>query len=104
VFLRNISRKNGYAERQIRGALNHPPKVVQPDEKPDSVAFLPFVGSIFKRISRVLSRYNTKSVGLPPTKISSFLRSVRNDRGLKTPGVYNIPCEYGQVYIGQTGH
>ena len=23
--------------------------------------------------------------------------------GLQTPGVYSIPCEYGQVYIGQTG-
>jgi hypothetical protein len=23
---------------------------------------------------------------------------------LKTQGVYNIPCEYDKVYIGQTGH
>jgi hypothetical protein len=23
--------------------------------------------------------------------------------GLRTPGVYNIPCECGQVYIGQIG-
>jgi predicted GIY-YIG superfamily endonuclease len=28
---------------------------------------------------------------------------VKDDLGLKTPGVYSIPCEWGQVYIGQTG-
>jgi hypothetical protein len=28
---------------------------------------------------------------------------VKDDLGLKTPGVYSVPCECGQVYIGQTG-
>jgi hypothetical protein len=41
-------------------------------------------------------------VGLPPRKISSFLRSVKDDFGLKKPGTYSIPCECGQAYIGQT--
>jgi hypothetical protein len=27
---------------------------------------------------------------------------VKDDLGLKTPGVYSVPCECGQVYIGQT--
>jgi hypothetical protein len=51
----------------------------------------------------MLSRHNIKSVGLPPRKIANFLRPVKDDLGLKTPGVYSIPCECGQVYIGQTG-
>jgi hypothetical protein len=51
----------------------------------------------------MLSRHNIKSVGLPPRKIATFLRPVKDDLGLKTPGVYSIPCECGQVYIGQTG-
>jgi hypothetical protein len=51
----------------------------------------------------MLSRHNIKSVGLPPRKIASFLRPVKDDLGLKTPGVYSIPCECGQDYIGQTG-
>jgi hypothetical protein len=51
----------------------------------------------------MLSRHNIKSVGLPLRKISSFLRPLKDDLGLKTPGVYSIPCECGQVYIGQTG-
>jgi hypothetical protein len=32
-----------------------------------------------------------------------MLRSVKDDLGLKVPGVYWIPCECGKVYMGQTG-
>jgi hypothetical protein len=53
-------------------------------------------------ISRMLAKH-IRSVGLPPRKISGFLRPVKNDLGLKASGVYSIPCECGQVYIGQTG-
>jgi hypothetical protein len=38
-----------------------------------------------------------------PRKISSFLPPVKDELGLKTPGIYRIPCECGKVYIGQTG-
>jgi hypothetical protein len=51
----------------------------------------------------MLSRHIMKSVALPPRKISNFLRPVKDDLGLKTPGMYSIPCDWGQVYIGQTG-
>jgi hypothetical protein len=44
-----------------------------------------------------------KSVGLQPRKICNFILSVKDDLRLKTPRVYSIPCECGQVYIGQTG-
>jgi hypothetical protein len=30
-------------------------------------------------------------------------QSVKDDLGLKTLGVYSMPCECGQVYIGHTG-
>jgi hypothetical protein len=42
-------------------------------------------------------------VGLLPRKIPNFLRSVKDDLGLKMLGVYSIPCECSQVCIGQTG-
>jgi hypothetical protein len=51
----------------------------------------------------MLYRHNIKSVGLPPRKIGNFLRPVKDDLGLKTPGVYSIPCKCGQDYMGQTG-
>jgi hypothetical protein len=47
-------------------------------------------------------RHNIKSVGLPPKKIPSFLWPVKDDIGLKTTGVYSVPCKCGQVYISQT--
>jgi hypothetical protein len=76
--------------------------LVSPTKSQIQSLFCP-VRSIFNRISRVLARHNIKCVGLPPRKISSFLRPVTDDLGLKTPGVYSIPCECGQIYIGQTG-
>jgi hypothetical protein len=36
-------------------------------------------------------------------KLSSLLRPVKDHLGLRTPGVYRIPCECGRVYIGRTG-
>jgi hypothetical protein len=32
-----------------------------------------------------------------------MLRPVKDDLGLKVLGVYRIPCECGDVYVGQTG-
>jgi hypothetical protein len=67
------------------------------------VAFLPLVHTTFNHISRVLPKHNIKTVGLPPRKLSSFLRPVKDHLALKTPGVYSIPCECEKMYIGQTG-
>jgi hypothetical protein len=43
-------------------------------------------------------------VGLLSKKIPSFLQFVKHDLGLKTPGVYSVPCKCGQVYFRQTSH
>jgi hypothetical protein len=71
-------------------------------EKPASVAFLPYVGKTFNHISKLLSKHNIKSVGLPLKKIPSFLQPAKDDLGLKTPGMYSMPCKCGEVCIGQT--
>jgi hypothetical protein len=103
VFLKNVFRENGYSDRRIHRALNRRPLLPQPDNKAHSVAFLPFVGTVFNRISRVLARHNIKSVGLPHMKLSNLQCPVKDHVGLRTPGVYRIPCECGRIYIGQTG-
>jgi hypothetical protein len=46
---------------------------------------------------------NVKSLVLTPRKMSSFLQSSKNDLGLKTSGIYSIPCECPQVYRDKTG-
>jgi hypothetical protein len=53
------------------------------DDRPTSVALLPYVSTTFNRISRVLSRHNIKSVGLPPRKIANFQGPVKDNLGLK---------------------
>jgi transposase len=95
--------KKSYSDRQIHRVLNRRPNVSQPNDNLDSVVFLPYVGPIYNRISRVLFRHKVKSVGLSPKKVSSFLRPVKENLGLRTPGVYRIPCECGKVFIRQTG-
>ena len=71
--------------------------------KPISRAYVPFYGNVSNKIAHILRKRNIRTVHLPPKKIKQLLRLVKDDQGLKTPGVYEIPCECGQVYIGQTG-
>jgi hypothetical protein len=103
MFLKDVFKENGYNDQQVHRALNRRPFLPQPDNKPHSVVSLPFVGTVFSRISRVLARHNIISVGLPHMKLSRLLRPLKDHLGLRTPGVYRIPCECGRVYIGQTG-
>jgi hypothetical protein len=84
VFLKDVNKENGYNYRQIHRALNRRPLLPQPDNKPHSVAFLPVVGTVFNRISRVLARHNIKSMGLSHTKLSSLLRPIKDHLGLRT--------------------
>jgi len=35
--------------------------------------------------------------------ISSYMPPTKDAQGLRTPGIYRIPCECGKVYIGQSG-
>jgi hypothetical protein len=51
----------------------------------------------------MLAKQNIKSVALPPKKISSYFPPVKDALGLRTSGVYSIPCDCGRVYIGQSG-
>jgi hypothetical protein len=39
---------------------------------------------------------------LPYRKTASYLPPIKDAIGLKTPGIYRIPCLCGSVYIGQS--
>ena len=47
----------------------------------------------------MLAKHNVKIAGMPDKKISSFVRPVKDDLGMKIPSTYIIECK--QVYIGQ---
>jgi hypothetical protein len=73
------------------------------EEKPTSTAYLPYINNTYGCLSRMLAKYNIKSVALPYRKIASYLPPVKDAIGLKTPEIYRIPCVCGTVYIGQSG-
>jgi hypothetical protein len=75
------------------------PLTLRPKDGSPPVALLPYVQTTYGRLSIKLAKHNSKSVGLPLRKISSFLHPVKDDLGLRTPGVYSISCECGQAYI-----
>jgi hypothetical protein len=75
----------------------------EPDKKPTSTAYIPYINNTYRRLSRMLAKYNIKSVAIPHRKIVNYLPQVKDAIGLKTPGIYKIPCECGKVYIGQSG-
>ena len=73
------------------------------EEKPTSTAYLPYTQTTYGRLSWMLAKYNIKSVAITPRKISSYMPPTKNAPGLRTPGIYKIPCECGKVHIGQSG-
>jgi len=50
----------------------------------------------------MLAKYNIKSIDVPPKKISSYMPPTKDPPGLRTPGIYKIPCECDKVYIGKS--
>jgi hypothetical protein len=95
VFLKDVFRENGYSDRHNHRALKRRPLLPQP------VAFLPFVGTVFNRISRVLARHNIKSDCLNHMKLSSLLRPVKDHLGLRTPGVIGSPVSAAESTLGR---
>ena len=72
------------------------------NDKPTSTAYIPYTQTTYGRLSKMLAKH-IKSVALPPRKIFNYFPPVKDAVGLRTSGVYSIPCECGRVYIGQSG-
>jgi hypothetical protein len=96
TILNIIFQQNGYIKNGISQALHLKQKPKLKDEKPTSTAILPYQKAITNKIS-------IKTVHIPRKKNMQMLRPVKDDLGLKLPGVYQIPCECGKVCVGQTG-
>jgi hypothetical protein len=55
VFLMDVLRQNGFDDRQIHRVIKYHSNIRQPENKPNSVAFLPYVKPTFNQINMVLS-------------------------------------------------
>jgi len=102
-FLTTVFKDNGYSHQQISRAMEPATRTTETNDKPTSTAYIPYTQTTFGRLSRMLAKHNIKSVALPPRKIFSYFPPVKDAVGLRTPGVYSIPCECGRVCIGQSG-
>ena len=115
--LRETFRRNGYTEREISLAIirtdaerkeNRVESFLEPDvsprqKKPIARACLPYVSTVAGKVSRILAKWNIETIHIPPQKLRGELMRVKDNLGLRTPGVYRIPCQCGKVYIGETG-
>jgi hypothetical protein len=67
-----------------------------------TVTRLPYQGAASHKVSRLLAKFNIQTAHIPAKNIQ-LLRPAKDKLGLKTAGIYHIPCECGKVYVGQTG-
>lgn len=94
--------QNGYKWRQCwrwaNGSERQKPTVV--DRVP---IYLPYVRGVTDKIGALLRRkYSIRTFYRPPGRLRQFLRSPKDKEPLCTPGVYQIPCDCGKSYIGET--
>jgi hypothetical protein len=101
--LKCIFQRNGYNKDHIRRALHQKQNRKLKDEKRIGIARLPYNKTYCNKISRVLQKFNIRTVHIPWKMTIQTLRSVKDELGLNVPGVYRIPCECDKVYMGQTG-
>ena len=112
--LRTTFQRNGYGKKEIVMALKRTfqdqrvtEEFLAPEDrdkaKPIAKAALPYVSTISGKLSRILRKRNIETIHKPPEKLRSQLVKIKDRMGLKTSGVYHIPCECGDSYIGETG-
>jgi hypothetical protein len=85
---RKVFQQNGYNKDHIRRALHPKQNRKLKDEKPIGIARLPYNKSYSNKISRLLAKFNTRTVHMPWKKTIQVLRSVKDDLGLNVPGMY----------------
>ena len=81
TFLTQVFKQNGYSHQQIQRAMKPATRVIETEDKSISTAYLPYTQTTYGRISRMLAKYNIKSVALPPRKISSYMPPTKDPPG-----------------------
>ena len=97
-----MCKDNGYSPQQIWQALKPATWTTKTNKRPTLIAFIIYTQTAYGWLSIMLAKHNIKSVSLLARKIYSYLPSVKDVLGLRMLCVYSIPCECGQVCIGQS--
>ena len=102
-FLTTVFKDNGYSTQLTRRAMEPATRPSKTNDKPTSTAYIPYTQTKYGPLSRILAKHNIKSAALPPRRIFSYFPPVKDALGLRTPGIYSIPCDCGRVHIEQSG-
>ena len=97
---------NGYPSSFIRKLTKttRPTANNEPTQEFQSTAVLPYIKGVSEVLRRCLQQQDIRTVFKSDTTLRSYL--VRPKDALepdKQGVVYKIPCQYGKVYIGETG-
>jgi hypothetical protein len=87
--LKCIFQQNGYGKDHVSRALHPKQNRKLKDKKPIRIARLPHNKSYSNKISRLLAKFNIRTVHIPLKKTIQVLRSVKHDLGLNVPGATN---------------
>ena len=68
---------------KIERAMKPARHIPEPENKPTFTAYIPYINNAYGCLSRMLAKYNIKSVALPHRKIASYLPPVKDAIGLK---------------------
>ncbi|XP_045535441.1 uncharacterized protein LOC123721261 [Papilio machaon] len=103
THVRRVLEDNGYKWRQSLRLANTTSKT-RPQVVERVPAYLPYMRRVTDKIGHLLRRkYSIKTIFRPLTQIRRVLRSPKDRTPLDGPGVYEIPCDCGKSYIGETG-
>ena len=83
-------------------ALGSP--IPEAPKSPIATVCLPFLGPASHQLRKILQAADIRVVHSAPNKLRNLLHTHKDKQTPSSrPGVYRIPCECGQVYIGETG-
>ncbi|XP_013133489.1 PREDICTED: uncharacterized protein LOC106099477 [Papilio polytes] len=103
THVRQVLQCNGYKWKPSLRLANTSSKT-RPQLAERAPAYLPYMRGVTDKIGHLLRRkYAIKTIFRPLTQIRSILRSPKDRTPLEGPGVYEIPCDCGKSYIGETG-
>ncbi len=100
---------NGYPQAFVRSAAApRTPREPSDDDDNDTekppIAFLPYVAGVSERIRKVCWDFNIRMVFRSGPTLCNLLTKAKDSLPINKQSnvVYEVPCTYGKVYIGET--